>query len=36
VANAIYRDPGPAGAGVIVIALGIPVYLWFRGRAARG
>ena len=29
VINAIYRDPGPAGAGVIVIALGIPVYLWF-------
>ncbi len=32
VINAIYRDPGPAGAGVIVIALGIPVYLWVRSR----
>ena len=32
VINAIYRDPGPAGAGLIVIALGIPVYLWFRSR----
>lgn len=30
VANAIYRDPGPSGAGLLVMAAGIPLYLWFR------
>jgi APA family basic amino acid/polyamine antiporter len=28
VANAIYRNPGPSGAGLLVIAAGIPIYLW--------
>jgi hypothetical protein len=31
--NAIYRDPLPSGAGVLIILAGIPVYLVFaRGR----
>jgi APA family basic amino acid/polyamine antiporter len=30
VVNAVYRDPGPSGAGLIVMAAGIPLYLWFR------
>jgi APA family basic amino acid/polyamine antiporter len=30
VVNAIYRDPGGSRAGVLVIAAGIPLYLWFR------
>jgi APA family basic amino acid/polyamine antiporter len=30
VINAVYRDPGPSGAGLIVMAAGIPLYLWFR------
>lgn len=29
VVNAIVRDPGPSGAGVIVMLAGIPLYLWF-------
>jgi basic amino acid/polyamine antiporter, APA family len=29
VANAIYRDPVPSGAGVLIIAAGIPVYALF-------
>jgi basic amino acid/polyamine antiporter, APA family len=29
VINAVYRDPGPSGAGLLVMALGIPFYLWF-------
>ena len=33
VVNAIYTDPGPAGAGLAVIAAGIPLYVWLtRGR----
>ena len=28
VVNAIYTDPGPAGAGLAVIAAGIPLYVW--------
>ena len=31
--NGLWRDPGPTGAGAIIIALGIPVYFWFRRRA---
>jgi basic amino acid/polyamine antiporter, APA family len=30
VINSIYRDPGGSRAGVLVIAAGIPLYLWFR------
>ncbi|MCA1583366.1 MAG: amino acid permease [Acidobacteria bacterium] len=29
VVNAIIRDPGPSGAGLIVILAGIPLFLWF-------
>ncbi len=32
VVNAVYRDPGPSGAGLLVMALGIPIYAWFRSR----
>jgi APA family basic amino acid/polyamine antiporter len=28
VVNAIYTDPGPAGAGLAVIAAGVPLYVW--------
>jgi APA family basic amino acid/polyamine antiporter len=28
VVNAIYTDPGPAGAGLAVIAAGVPLYIW--------
>ncbi|MFN2446370.1 MAG: APC family permease [Vicinamibacterales bacterium] len=34
VVNAIIRDPGPSGAGLIVILAGIPLFLWF-GRGGR-
>lgn len=30
VVNAIVRDPGPSGAGVLVMAAGIPIYWWMR------
>lgn len=32
--NGLYRAPGPTGAGVLIIAAGIPLYLLFRRRAA--
>ncbi|HUE90127.1 MAG TPA: amino acid permease [Vicinamibacterales bacterium] len=32
VINAVYRDPGPSGAGLLVLAAGVPIYLWFRTR----
>jgi APA family basic amino acid/polyamine antiporter len=32
VVNALYRDPGPTGAGLIVIGAGVPLYLWFTRR----
>jgi APA family basic amino acid/polyamine antiporter len=32
VANAIYRDPVPSGAGVVIILAGIPIYLIFARR----
>lgn len=32
VVNAVYRDPGPSGAGLLVMAAGIPLYLWFQRR----
>jgi hypothetical protein len=34
VTNAIYSDPGPSGAGVLIIAAGIPLYLMFARRKA--
>jgi APA family basic amino acid/polyamine antiporter len=37
VANAVYRDPRPSGAGVLIILAGIPLYLIFARRlASRG
>jgi APA family basic amino acid/polyamine antiporter len=32
VINAIYREPRATGLGLLVIAAGIPLYLWFRSR----
>lgn len=32
VVNAIYRAPGPSGAGLFVMAAGIPLYWWFSRR----
>lgn len=34
VVNAIWREPGPALAGLGILLAGIPVYLWFRARHA--
>jgi len=34
VANAIYSDPRPAGAGVLIVLAGIPLYLFFARRQA--
>ena len=36
VLNAIYASPGPSGAGALVIAAGIPLFLLFRRRAKVG
>jgi APA family basic amino acid/polyamine antiporter len=36
VVNAIWREPGPSAAGLVLIACGIPLYLALRARAARG
>jgi len=30
--NGLYRAPGPTGAGALIIAAGVPVYLVFRRR----
>jgi APA family basic amino acid/polyamine antiporter len=35
VVNAIYTDPGPSGAGVIVMLAGLPLFLWFGSRTQR-
>ncbi len=35
VGNAIWRDPGPSAAGLLIIAAGVPVYLFFSRRAHR-
>ena len=35
VVNAIWREPGPSAAGLVLIACGIPLYLALRARAAR-
>jgi len=32
--NALWRDPGPTGAGALIIALGVPMYYVFRRRSA--
>ena len=32
VVNAIWERPGTSGAGILVIALGVPLYFWMRGR----
>ena len=36
VANAIYREPRVTGLGIVLIAAGIPIYLWFTKRAKGG
>jgi APA family basic amino acid/polyamine antiporter len=36
VVNAIYRQPRVTGLGILLIAAGIPVYLWFTRRAKGG
>jgi APA family basic amino acid/polyamine antiporter len=33
VVNAIYRDPRPSGAGVLIILAGVPLYLFFARRS---
>ncbi len=35
VVNAIYRNPGPSGAGLLVIAAGIPIYWWMTRRKSQ-
>ena len=35
VGNAIWRDPGPSAAGLLIMAAGVPVHLFFRRRAQR-
>jgi APA family basic amino acid/polyamine antiporter len=32
VLNAVYSDPGPAGAGLGLIGAGVPLYIWFSRR----
>jgi basic amino acid/polyamine antiporter, APA family len=32
VMNAVWRSPGPAGAGVIIILAGLPLYFWLQRR----
>ena len=34
VINAIWRDPGPSAAGLVVIGCGVPIYLFLRSRSA--
>jgi basic amino acid/polyamine antiporter, APA family len=33
--NAIWREPGPSGAGLLIIAAGIPLYFLLKGRFAK-
>ncbi len=33
--NAIWMNPGPSGAGLLVMAAGIPLYLWFGRHGVR-
>jgi APA family basic amino acid/polyamine antiporter len=33
--NALYRAPGPTGAGALIIAAGLPVYFFFRRQAPK-
>ena len=35
VVNAIYSRPGPTGAGLLVMAAGIPLYMWLTRRTSR-
>ena len=34
VVNAVYRNPGPSGVGLLVILSGIPLYMWLTRRRA--
>lgn len=36
VLNAIISDPGPSGAGVLIIGAGIPIYWWMTRRHSQG
>jgi len=36
VVNAVWRDPGPSAAGLVLIACGIPIYFGLRARGALG
>jgi hypothetical protein len=33
VINGIYSRPGPTGAGLLVMAAGVPLYVWLTRRA---
>jgi APA family basic amino acid/polyamine antiporter len=33
VVNAVWRDPGPSAAGLVVIGCGVPIYFLLRGRS---
>jgi hypothetical protein len=35
VINAVYREPTATGLGILVIAAGIPLYLWYQRRTRR-
>jgi len=34
VLNALWRDPGPTGAGLLIVAIGVPMYFWFGRRSS--
>jgi basic amino acid/polyamine antiporter, APA family len=36
VVNAVYRNPGPSGVGLLVILSGIPLYMWLTRRRRAG
>jgi APA family basic amino acid/polyamine antiporter len=36
VVNAIFRNPGPSGLGLLVMAAGIPLYMWLTRRRRAG
>jgi hypothetical protein len=36
VVNEIWREPAASGAGILLIAAGLPLFLLFRRRAAAG
>jgi len=36
VVNAVYRNPGPSGVGLLVILSGVPLYMWLTRRRRAG